>query len=54
MVTRFDGEEYMNFISTETQLQMMVKLHTWLKMPPPNEDMADLGEVVILISTAGC
>ena len=25
---------------------MMVKLHTWLKMPPPNEDMADLGEVV--------
>jgi len=22
----------------------MVKLHTWLKMPPPNEDMADLGE----------
>jgi len=24
--------------------EMMVKLHTWLKMPPPNEDMADLGE----------
>ena len=22
----------------------MAKLHTWLKMPPPNEDMADLGE----------
>ena len=22
----------------------MEKLHTWLKMPPPNEDMADLGE----------
>ena len=24
--------------------KMMEKLHTWLKMPPPNEDMADLGE----------
>ena len=24
--------------------EMMEKLHTWLKMPPPNEDMADLGE----------
>ena len=51
---RLDGEECINLISPQPQFKMMVKLHTWLKMPPPNEDMADLGEVVILISTAGC
>ena len=37
------------FSLKQSQFKMMVKLHTWLKMPPPNEDMADLGEVLILL-----
>ena len=40
------GELFIQSIFTHPRFQMMVKLHTWLKMPPPNEDMADLGEVV--------
>ena len=26
--------------------QMMLTLHAWLKMPPPSEDIAGLGEVL--------
>ena len=34
---------YFLFISIN---QMMLTLHAWLKMPPPSEDIAGLGEVL--------